>query len=349
MGSNPESLRFYSPEVQAGGIKSTAVLRKLRRVLPERYRGQRLQVDSLASLDDPIIGGSGTNATKDGIESSRADMLEEPERTHRVEREWSIRRVRKEDIPFIAQWFKDPKVRAHVFDEHVNPYIPEHWNNPDEVARFEYALRDFLIPNGPISIETKIPHVEGQPMPKDRVLHGVNRITKVALTIEEDEDGTKRQIPVAVQCWLDNDPYAPQEDRDRIDSGELRVAYGHFMVVDNNPKYQNKGMALYLTTARADELLGKSPESPGIFDQISTLVNITGDTGDRSWAEVVNFFVKFGYDVDRRPEGKAVGVLGEAGKTPMWRMLQTRTDYWRNRQKAINGLREKDIKFDKGY
>lgn len=284
----------------------------------------------VASNDNAtMIGGGAEN--EEGIE--RIDI---------AERQYGIRRVRPEDISFIARWFRYAHVRDQIYDETVNPHIPRSWRNTADVEKFHKALAKFLIPKGSITMETKIPYVEGSPKPKNHEVT-VNRTAKIALTIEKDERGRDRWIPVGVQCWLDNDPYAPQEDRDLIDAGELRVAYGHFMIVD--PGYQEKGVALYLTTARADMLLSRSPEESGKFHQISTLVKRASGTSAPMWGKVLEFFLRFGYDFDRRPEGRSVIPLGESNGT-FDRMLITGNDYWkRSRDAALEGLNQKDIKY----
>lgn len=283
-----------------------------------------------------------TPASKDTFIGRETHASEGLERVDVAERPWGIRKVRSQDIPHIASWFQNRDVIAQIYDENVNPHIPKSWQNAEQVAKFQRALNKFLVPIGPFPIETKTPYLEGDSPPENKKIL-VSRTAKLALTLETDDEGAEKWVPAGVQCWLSNDPYAPQEDRDAIDKDKLKVGYGHFLIVD--PKYREKGAALYLSTARADELLGKSIQERGKFDQISTLVKRARGGNDPAWEEVLSFFLRFGYDFDRRPEGKSVIPLGQTSGT-FDRMLITANDWWREfRARALQGLKDKDIKY----
>ncbi len=352
-GESEQAIRIggiFSGQPSVEIPRGQGIIDRLRNRKVRDFQSEAPQFVAQASLDP--LGSASIETSKERVIGEEPEILSangekiisrHVERTDVTHRTWGIASIRPDDIPSIAKWFKVSDIRTHVYDEKVNPLIPKEWK-PSEVARFEGRLERFLIPQREFTIRTKTPFIEGTPRPESKLLK-VARFAHVALTKEKNEDGQMKWMPVGVQAWLNNDPYAPQEDREKIDAGALKVAYGHFMIVDPDPKFRNKGMALYMSTARADKLLGASEDKPGTFDQISTLVNYTG--GDNSWRNVVDFFFKFGYEFDRRPEGRVIDVLSGEGQVKMYRLLITKQDWWRERSKAISGLRLKDIPYER--
>lgn len=307
----------------------------------------------IEKLKDWIVSKSGRRGNGDlkieALVSHRSEKIigrhgtPEFEIIHYAERPFAIRKVKDRDIPPIAQLFRLKDVRDQVYDENVTPHIPKSWGNGRQLDEFHRALKKFLIPPGSFKLETKIPYLKETTPPENKKID-VTRTSKIAFTKEIDEQGNEKWVLAGIQCWLDNDPYAPKEDRDLIDEGKLKVAYGHFLIV--HPKYREKGVALYLSTVRTDELLGKYPNDPRKFDQISTLVKRPDGGESKGWDNVLAFFMRFGYDLDRRPEGKSVAPLGGVDEDTLDRMLITSGD-WRlkSRAKALAGLKEKDIRY----
>lgn len=244
---------------------------------------------------------------------------------------WGVRRIQSADIALIQEWFKDPDVPKHIFHDDINPNIPKHWYNKSIADKFSRSLEKFYFPEGSFPIRTKIPREDGKPQPKDKTI-SVDRHTNVAIL---------NGRVLGVQSWLTDDPYAPEEDREAIERNELKVAYGHVMIVD--PRFQHKGAALYMTAMRSDELLGTSSEDPGEYDQISTLIDLNGE----NWGKVIEFFTRFGYAIDRRSLEEIPQVNQEGEQIKMYRYLMTANDWWRARPRAVRTIEEKmGIEYD---
>lgn len=260
---------------------------------------------------------------------------------HEVTTRWGLHKIDRPDIAKIYPWFLDEGTKLHIYDPKISPYVPTNPTSQAQAEKFmgklsEYYIKgrnpfltDVIVPQGGSMNDFMGEISEEVGKKREQIL--VSRITNVATTATPDRNST----PIGVQSWLTGDPFAPQEDREKIDAGELKVAYGHVLIVDPRLRHKGIGGGKYLTLARNEELLG-TPDDPGEYDQISGWVSLAG----HDWGGIVNHFRSAGYSLDRRPEAQAVVVSQGGQLTEMWRILITQNDWWRIREQKIAELKQ---------
>lgn len=348
MGSNPESLRFYTPHNvgKEKGLKLPDSVQRLRRLLPERLRRRGDRVDSqeffidgndarvIQNSDEAVIGGGATPVRVSNMPDSAGgfgnvdskNRSQYPVKKERKEFNWEMREIRRSDIPQISDWFKDGAVRGHIGNDRIDPYIPTDFDDPVQVSNFQKALEAFYFPPERFSVELKTPphNTEDGPIPTDDP-----RNPKHITVSQFSHVCTINDRLVGVQSWYTDDPYAPIAVREEIDKGAEKAAHGLVMIVD--PAFRRLSVAKYMTATRSDIVLGINEEdnkNKGAFTQISGLV-----TYANGWNDIFDLFSQIGYEPDRDPDGHAVPQIINGKEMNFWRVVLGRKKWWRQREK----------------
>ncbi len=198
-----------------------------------------------------------------------------------VQSKWSrITPIEESDVRPLIEVFKNPDILRTVHNDTFNRYnIPRNWGNQREVDRFAGKAKDFWMPKNPMTVKTIIPSIPGEEPPKNKNL----KVNAQSFVVRVD------RRPVHVFRVMDNDPFASQDEREKVDKeGSLKIAHQESMVT--LPRFQRAGIAAFGTIQTYDALLGKNDMAKAPFDYVTILVNLAE-------SNTANFFMNHGFEI----------------------------------------------------